>query len=169
MPTFKNNTTHYIDYEALIQAASGETRKILVRFEPKEERGLPFWLPYQKLGLTLVNANYPAVPDKVLVSGTFKFNAGTERRFNIEPCSRYVVNILAQKGKVKFYAGASLTGQEVAEEADVPYRQRTMLTWETAPYIRLVCESGEAEVVLNVEKMIGELPSQRFGDEITWH
>ena len=45
MPTFKNETSHYIDHEALIQSPSGEPKKILVRFKPGEERGLPFWLP----------------------------------------------------------------------------------------------------------------------------
>ena len=33
MPTFKNETKHYIDYEA---------KNVLFRFEPNEERGLPF-------------------------------------------------------------------------------------------------------------------------------
>ena len=169
MPTFKNETTHYIDYEAFVQDISGDTRKILIRFEPKEERGLPFWLPYQKLGLTLVNSDYPAVPSKILVSGTFKFTAGSERRFNIEPCSRYVVNIIVQKGKIKFYAGSSSVAQEVAEEANVPYRYRSVFGWENAPYIRLICDENEAEVALSVEVCMDELRAQRAGDETTWH
>ena len=169
MPTFKNETARYIDYEAFVQDVSGEARKILIRFEPGEERGLSFWLPYQKLGLTLVNNDYPAVPSKILISGTFAFTAGTTRKFNIEPCTRYVVNIIVQKGKIKFYAGSSTVAQEVAEEANVPYRYRSVFGWENAPYIRLVCDEGEAEVSLSVEICISELNSQRTGDETTWH
>ena len=73
MPTFKNNTTRYIDHNAMLQDPNGEKSKILVRFAPGEERALPFWLPYQQLGLTLVNADYPAVPNTILISGTFNF------------------------------------------------------------------------------------------------
>ena len=169
MPTFKNDTTRYIDYEAFVQDITGEAKKILIRFKPGEERPLPFWLPYQQLGLTLTSADYPAVPSKILISGTFLFTTNSMRKFNIEPCVRYVVNIIVQKGKVKFYAGSSTVAQEVAEDANVPYRYRSVFGWENAPYIRLVCDEGEAEVSLSVEVCTNELSSQRTGDETTWH
>lgn len=110
MPTFKNNTSRYIDHEALIQNPTGEPKKILVRFQPDETRELPFWLPYQKLGLTLISADFPPVPNTILISGTFNFNNGTERKFDIEPCDTFIVNVIVQKGKVMMYTGNANIG-----------------------------------------------------------
>ena len=151
MPTFKNETAHYIDHEALIQSPSGEPKKILVRFKPGEERGLPFWIPYQKLGLTLVNANYPAVPNTILISGSFNFNNGTERKFNIEPCDTYIVNVIVQKGKVIMYFGNSSIGVEIAENAEVPYHYKATLDWEYAPYLRVIGKEADTVATVHAE------------------
>ena len=147
MPTFKNNTTRYIDYNGVIQTPEGDQRRILVRFEPGEERPLAFWLPYQKLGLTLVS-DYPAVPSTILISGTFNFDKGTERRFNIESCDTYIVNVIVQSGRVVMYTGSSSVGVEVAESAEVPYHYKAKMDWEYAPYLRLVgMEDGTVATV----------------------
>ena len=122
MPTFKNDTKHYIDYEA---------KNVLLRFEPNEERGLPFWIPYQKLGLTLVNADYPAVPNTILISGNFNFDNGTERKFNIEPCESYSIDISVQKGKIAMYPSNSAVSVEI--EGDY----KATLDWGYAPYLRI--------------------------------
>ena len=165
MPTFKNETEHYIDYEGLVHVSGGGTRKSLFRFEPGEERGFPFWLPYQKLGLTLISADYPVVPNKILVSGTFIFVPNSERKFTIEPCQRYVVSIIAQKGEIKFYSGSSPTAQIISEEANFPYRYGSVFEWANAPFVKLVCEDKEAEVSLNIEVFSTQSDS---GDEVTW-
>ena len=151
MPTFKNNTSRYIDHEALIQNPTGEPKKILVRFKPDETRELPFWIPYQKLGLTLVSESYPPVPNTILISGTFNFNNGTERKFNIEPCDTYIVNVIVQKGKVMMYTGNSPTGVEIAEDANVPYHYRATLDWEYAPYLKLVGLSDDTTATVHAE------------------
>ena len=122
MPTFKNETKHYIDYEA---------KNVLLRFEPGEERGLPFWLPYQKLGLTLINADYPVVPNTILIGGKFNFDEGTERKFNIEPCESYSVHISVQKGKLAMYQGNS------AFSIDIEANYSGVLDWDCAPYLRV--------------------------------
>ena len=138
MPTFKNNTSRYIDHEALIQNPNGEAKKILVRFQPDETRELPFWLPYQKLGLTLISADFPPVPNTILISGTFNFNNGTERQFDIEPCDTFIVNVIVQKGKVMMYTGNSNIGVEIVEDTDVPYHYKATLDWEYAPYLKFI-------------------------------
>ena len=138
MPTFKNNTSRYIDHEALIQNPSGEPKKILVRFQPNETRELAFWLPYQKLGLTLVSADFPPVPNTILISGTFNFNKNTERKFDIEPCDTYIVNVIVQKGKVMMYTGNSNIGVEIVEDTDVLYHYKAVMDWEYSPYLKFI-------------------------------
>lgn len=151
MPTFKNNTSRYIDHEALIQNPTGQPKKILVRFKPDETRELAFWIPYQKLGLTLVSESYPPVPNTILVSGTFNFNQGTVRKFNIEPCDTYIVNVIVQKGKVIMYTGNSPTGVEIAEDANVPYHYKATLDWEYAPYLKLVGLLDDTTATIHAE------------------
>ena len=168
MPTFRNDTDKYIDFDDFI--IRNERREhVIVRFKPGEERKLDYWLPYLQKGLTLVDADNPPVGETILISSTYDFTTGLERKFNIPPCDRYVVNIIVQEGTIKFFIGASSNYQEVSEEADVPYRYRTVLEWEVAPYIRLKCDSGTAKVTLNVEILRAVMPAQRTGDELTWH
>ena len=140
MPTFKNETTHYIDYE---QGAGA--KRILLRFKPDEERALPFWLPYQKLGLTLVNADYPAVPNSILISGNFNFDKGTERRFNIEPCDSYIVNINIQKGKIGMYPGNSGMCVEISDN------YKATLSWDYTPYIKIVGLENTTTATIHAE------------------
>ena len=167
MPTFKNETKHYIDYEALIQSPSGEPKKILIRFKPGEERGFPFWVPHQKLGLTLVNADYPAVPNTILISGNFNFDEGTERTFNIEPCDTYVVNIIVQKGKVVMYPGNSAVSVEIAENAEVPYHYKATLDWEYSPYLKLIGKENGTVVTVHAELDRDYLVNAKVGGR-TW-
>ena len=133
MPTFKNETARYIDYEAFVQDVSGEARKILIRFEPGEERGLSFWLPYQKLGLTLVNNDYPAVPSMILISGDFIFNNDTTRKFEIEPCDSYDILIKVKKGKVAMLPGNSTVCVEISENGEY----KATLDWGYSPYLKI--------------------------------
>ena len=125
MPTFKNETKHYIDYER-----NGK----LVRFEPDEERGLPFWLPYNKLGLTLINSEYPVVKNKILISGEFDFNKDMERLFNIEECDKYTVKIDVAKGKCSVYPGNLASGTEIK----AGYSHKIEIAWEIAPYLKVI-------------------------------
>ena len=135
MPTFKNDTKHYIDYEA---------KNVLLRFEPNEERGLPFWIPYQKLGLTLVNADYPAVPNTILISGNFNFDNGTERKFNIEPCESYTIGIKVLKGRLLMYPGGTLACVEILPE----FEEKATLHWDIVPYLKFVgLEAGTVAAI----------------------
>ena len=89
-------------------------------------------MPYQELGLDLVNADFPPVPSKILISGKFQFSKGTERRFNIEHCKKYRLDINVESGTLRFYTGSSHRGVDIEGE------YTTELEWEYAPYIRLV-------------------------------
>jgi len=141
MPTFKNETTHYIDYEA---------KGKLLRFEPGEERGFPFWLPYQRLGLTLISPDYPAVPNMILISGKFNFDEGTERKFNIEPCKDYSVSISVEQGKIAFYPGNSAMSTEI----NGGYEQRATLSWDYAPYLKIIGFENGTVVNINAEAVV---------------
>ena len=167
MPTFKNDTRHYIDYEALVQYPNGEPKKILVRFEPGEERGFPFWIPYQKLGLTLINADYPVVPNTILISGNFNFDTGTERRFNIEHCDIYIVNVIVQSGKVAMYPGSSNRCVEIAENTEVPYHYKATFDWEYAPYLRFIGLEDDTVVTIHAEIDRDYLVNAKVGGR-TW-
>ena len=167
MPTFKNNTSRYIDHEALIQSPSGEPKKILVRFQPDETRELSFWLPYQKLGLTLVSADFPPVPNTILISGTFNFNNGTERKFDIEPCDTFVVNVIVQKGKLMMYTGNSNIGVEIAENVDVPYHYKATMDWEYSPYLKFIGLDDDTVATIHAELDRDYLVNAKLGGR-TW-
>ena len=123
MPTYRNNTNNAISY-----TSNGK----LYTFPPHKDYAAKFWLPYQELGLELINADYPPVPEKFFISGEFKFNYGIERKFNIGICEKYSLLISMEAGKVKLYTGNSRSGVEIAGD------YATQLEWQYAPYIRLV-------------------------------
>ena len=123
MPTYRNNTDNAISY-----ASKGK----LYRFPPHKDYAARFWLPYQELGLDLINPDYPPVPEKIFISGEFKFKSGVERKFNIDTCDKYSLLISVEAGKVKLYTGNSRTGVEISGD------YATMIEWQIAPYIRLV-------------------------------
>ena len=151
MPTFKNNSDRYIDYNAAIQTPDGEPKKILIRFKPGEERGLPFWVPYQKLGLELVNSDYPAVPNTILISGTFNFDEDTARKFTIDPCDTYIVNVIVQSGAVKMKTGNSDVGVVVEEDGNVPYHYKATFDWEYAPYLEVIGLKPDTVATIHAE------------------
>lgn len=136
MPTFRNDTARWIDHWAVVQHPAEEPRKILVRFAPGEEKGLEFWLPHVKLGLTLVDPDWPKAPNTILTSGTYAFEPGVERKFDIAPCDTYIVNVIVQQGRLMLFPGSGNVGVEIVQSADVPFHYRAVFDWEYAPYLR---------------------------------
>lgn len=136
MPTYRNNTDYTINYE---------NKGKLYSFPPHKEYPAKFWVPYQELGLELVSADYPPVPDSILLSGTFRFDYDIERRFNFERCSKYHLNLELWEGRIKLYTGSSRVGAEINTNYDV------VLDWEKAPYIRVVGLDGKNIVRIHVE------------------
>ena len=122
MPTFKNETDKPIQYFM--------DGKIII-FDPGKETALDFWVPYSQLGLTLVDAEYPPVPDSVLISGTFKFAKGMKRIFNISPCNAYALHMDVKSGGVMVYLGTSKNGVSVDGSYTVT------LNWPKVPFIRV--------------------------------
>lgn len=140
-----------IIYNGTIQPPNGQTQGIIIIFDPGKEVELKFWIPYERLGLELVNENYPPVPDTLLLSGTFKFDSSTQRKYLIEPCDRYTVDVILQKGSLKIYAGSSPTGAEIHAEIESPYRYSAEYDWEYAPYLRVVGLEDDTEAVIHAE------------------
>ena len=138
MPTFRNNTDLAINYEH---------KGKLYSFPPHKDYPAKIWVPYQELGLELVNADYPPVPESILVSGTFRFMDGMERKFNMNHCSKYHLKICVYAGHIKLYAGSSRMATELTKEHDFVF------DWEKAPYIRLVGYETESEVYVHAEAM----------------
>lgn len=136
MPTYRNNTNNTINYVY---------GKNIYTFPPKKDYPCNFWVPYEKLGLELVNSEYPPVPSKILISGTFEFYAGMERKFNIECCRRYKVLIKVFKGSASFYAGNS------ANRVEVDSKYAVKLDWSRAPFIRLVGLTDQTRLMVYAE------------------
>lgn len=151
MPTFKNTGTRPISYTGKIRGPDGKDRDSLIIFDPNKEVQLEYWVPYQKLGLEVTNENYPAVPSSVLISGTFSFDDGTERKYNIEPCDMYSVDVILQKGKAIIYAGNSATGAEISADGKVPYQYSAVYDWEYAPYLKIVGKAAGTEATVHAE------------------
>ena len=136
MPTYRNNTNNAINYVY---------GKNIYTFPPKKDYPCNFWIPYQELGLELVNAEYPPVPSKILISGKFLFSKGTERKFNIEHCEKYSLKLSVENGTLRFYTGSSHRGVDIEGEYS------TLLSWEYAPYIRLVGITDGVKVSIHAE------------------
>lgn len=151
MPTFKNNTAQAVMYKGTIQPLNGKKQDVLIVVDAGEEIGINFWIPYERLGLELVDEEYPPVPDTVFLSGIFKFEEGTERKYTIEPCGMYMLDVLVEKGSLKLYAGSSQTGIEMNSSSEVPYRYRAKYDWEYAPYIRAVGLKDGTEALIHAE------------------
>ncbi|MBQ6664062.1 MAG: hypothetical protein IJM68_00600 [Synergistaceae bacterium] len=151
MPTFRNNGKQRIVYKGMIQEPNERMKEVLVFFDAGEEVKLNFWVPYEELGLELVSAESPITLNTVLVSGTFSFDEGTERKFAIGHCDRYVLHVLSQKGKIKIYPGSSDIGAEVRADTEVPFHYHVIYDWEYAPYLRVVGLEDGTEATIHAE------------------
>lgn len=151
MPIFRNDTERMIDYECLVQSPTEEPKKILIRFDPGKEYALTFWVPHVPLGLTLVDANQPKVPLTVLLSGTFDFAKDVERRFNIERCDTYILNVIVQSGKVALYPAGTDIAVEIAQDTETPFYYRAVYDWEFAPFIRVKGLDAASKATVHAE------------------
>ncbi len=151
MPTYRNESSRVVMYKGVIRQPNGLTQEQLVIVDPGKEIAIEYWIPYEKLGLTVVKENEPPVPSTVLLSGTFSFDAGTERKYPIEPCDTYILNVIVQRGKVKIYPGNTAIGVELSSELDVPYHYKGFYDWEYAPYLKVVGLEDDTSVTINAE------------------
>ncbi len=133
MPTFRNDGDRAVIYN--------ETDgKNIIIFDSGVNVQLVHWIPYRRLGLTLVNETYPPVPDTVLISGEFKFSRGMERKFDIGECRKYELEITPDDGILALYVGASRRGKIISKS-----KYTEILDWQYAPYIRVTGE-GNANI-----------------------
>ncbi len=133
MPTFRNDGERAVIYNE-------PDGKNIIIFDPGVNVQLVHWIPYKRLGLTLVNETYPPVPDTVLISGEFKFARGMERKFDIGECRKYELEITPYDGILALYAGASRRGKVITKS-----KYTEILDWQYAPYIRVTGE-GTASI-----------------------
>lgn len=155
MPTFRNNTDKAIMYRGIIRPPDKKEQEVIIIADAGKDVELNFWIPYERLGLELVNEDYPPVPNTILLNGVFKFDEGTERKYAIEPCDIYTVDVLLQSGGVKIYAGNSPTGAEIHTDGETPYRYRGEYDWEYAPYLRVTGLEDGTEAVIHAEVLRG--------------
>ena len=141
MPTFRN------DGERAVIYTEPDGKNIII-FDPNKNVQLVHWIPYKRLGLTLVSESYPPVPDSVIISDVFRFKRGMERRFEIEPCKKYELEITAMDGKLRLYLGASEKGRVITGV----YSE--LLDWQNAPYIRVKSEADG--IIATIEATIKE-------------
>ncbi len=133
MPTFRNDGDRAVIYN--------ETDgKNIIIFDSGVNVQLVHWIPYRRLGLTLVNETYPPVPNTVLISGEFKFSRGMERKFDIGECRKYELEITPDDGILALYVGASRRGKIISKS-----KYTEILDWQYAPYIRVTGE-GNANI-----------------------
>lgn len=151
MPTFKNNGDRTVVYKGIIQQPNEKSREVLIFFDAGKEVKLSFWVPYEQLGLELVSADNPSMPDTVLLSGTFSFDKGTERKFTLGHCDKYMLDVIMQRGSVKVYHGSSSIGTELSAETNIPFYYHVINDWEYAPYLRVVGLEDGAEASIHAE------------------
>ena len=138
MPTFKNTTNKPIEYIT--------AEKNILIIDPNEIKELEYWIPYQQLGLELLNESYPPVPSEILLNGTFKFMAGMTRKYDIEPCEKYVLSMSIKGTPVLLYLGGSKNAIHITDEYS------DIFTWEYAPFIRVQAPSGDSYIQISARK-----------------
>ena len=138
LPTFKNNTDSPKYYE---------TQGKQYYFPPKQETGFDIWIPYAQLGLELVNADYPPVHEKLLISGEFNFSKGLKRKFNITHCDKYKAEIKVLKGSVRLYAGNSRVGVVITNSYNTEFQ------WSYAPYLTVLGLDDENSIQITAEEI----------------
>ena len=151
MPTFRNGGKRTVIYKGIIQSPNEKPREILVFFDAGKDTAINFWIPYEELGLELVDANNPPVPDTVLLSGTFKFDKGTERKFTLGHCDKYMLDIIIRSGRIKIYHGNSDIGAELSAQKDVSYDYHVINDWEYSPYLRVAGLEDGTEATIHAE------------------
>ena len=151
MPTFRNDGERIVVYKGIIQDPNGKPKEELVFFDTGKDVGLNFWVPYEALGLELVSADNPPVPNTVLLSGTFNFDEGTERKFTIGHCDRYMLYIIIQHGILKLYPGSATIGTEIRADVENPFHYHVVYDWEFAPYLRAVGLTDGTEATIHAE------------------
>ena len=138
MPTFKNNTNKPIVYET--------NGKDILIIDPNEIKEIEYWIPYQQLGLELLSASYPPVPNQILINGTFKFMGGMSRKFENEPCEKYALCVEVYGEAVTLTLGGSQNAFQVKAE------YKDVFSWEYVPYITIHSPSGVSTVTVYARK-----------------
>ena len=85
------------------------------------------------------------MPDSVIVSGKFKFFDGMERKFEIDPCKTYELDITPQEGTLILKLGASEKSRVIRE------RYQAAIEWSNAPYIRVSSENNGVCGIIQAE------------------
>ena len=143
MPTYRNNSDTAINYES---------KGKLYSFPPKSDYEAKIWFPYQELGLELVNPDYPPVPDTILLSSSFNFDNGLERKFSITHCNKYHLKATVKHGAVRIFAGQSQVGVLVKVDDDEDKTVHEMnLDWDKAPFLRFLGEADDTKVRIDAE------------------
>ena len=136
MPTYRNNSDIAITYN---------TKGGQYSFPPHKNYEATVWVPYQELGLELVNPDYPPVPESILLSGKFTFEKGLERKFSVKHCEKYRLKMSVSTGRVKLYMGSSKMGIDVSGDYECD------LDWGRAPFVRVVGLDPASDVRVHAE------------------
>ena len=142
MPTFRNDGERAVIY-------TEPNGKDIIIFDPNKNVLLVHWIPYKRLGLTLVSESYPPVPNTVLISGVFKFTQGMSRKFEIEPCQKYELDVYPVSGELWLSYGASQGARYIKE-----FDYHEVIDWQNVPYITL--RGGIGGGTANVQAMVKE-------------
>lgn len=88
--------------------------------------------------LELIDADNLPVPDTVPLSGTLKFDEGTELKFALGHCDKCILNVIVQSGTVKVYPANTIIGVEIRSDLEIPFYYSELFDLEYAPYLRVV-------------------------------
>ena len=137
MPTYKNETDRRITHQD----------KNRISWQPGEERRLPFFVPHEELGLTLVSDEPYVLRGRGRGLGYHEFVAGPDKTvFKLPYCENVEVSVFVPKGLAKMYLGDS----DVPIAVDPQNNHVGRYPWDMIAY--LTFEADEAtEVYVKVE------------------
>jgi hypothetical protein len=125
-----------------------------VDFRAGEERRVSFALPrYAEKGLTLIDANYPPLPDPIIFDSVLLYDENVTREFAIRPCDKYLVQLIAQAGKISYRFGEN--GIAAVLDANLPIQCTfsKQVDWESAPLLIVNGLEDGSRVSLHVEEL----------------
>ena len=139
MPTYKNETKRRITW----------SQKNYIHWDPGAERELPYWVPHELLGLTLVSELPRATPEiSVLGHWEVSLTNGEEFRLELPYYEEFELSISMRKGSCEFTIGDG----EAIVVVDMENNHLSRYAWDMTPFMNFVgTDSAESVVIIKQE------------------
>lgn len=144
MPTYKNETNGRITW----------SQKNYIYWMPGEERALPYWVPHEMLGLTLISDLPKATPEiSALGYWEVSLTSGEEFKLDLPYYEEFELSISMRKGSCEFTIGDG----EAIVVVDMDNNHLSKYAWDMTPFMNFVGTNSAESVVIIKQEVIRPL------------